>query len=191
MPQFRKGSSSFGEFVDNKEFSDVTLACADGQLVEVHKVILAGSGPQTTIHNSWFQLVGGFVFRPSWRKKVRAFGNLLNNLGFRRSGLNEKETQESKIRERCSPSPLSNNPTQDGSLLCNRKDEGGFSAEMQKWNPMFTQARVFAPQWGFVFPHPAQDLAFKGSGIYQIQLQWRGWSIKMMLTMMMPTMMWR
>ena len=118
MPQFRKGSSSFGEFVDNNEFSDDTLACDDGHLVEAHKVILAGSGPQTTIHTSWFQLVGGFVFRPSWRKKGRVFGNLLNNLGFRRLGLNEKETQESKIRERCSPSPLSNNPTQDGSLLC-------------------------------------------------------------------------
>ena len=26
-----------------KEFSDVTLACEDGQLVEAHKVILAGS----------------------------------------------------------------------------------------------------------------------------------------------------
>ena len=30
MPQFRKGSSSFG---DNKEFSDVTLACEDGQFL--------------------------------------------------------------------------------------------------------------------------------------------------------------
>ena len=59
MPQFRKGSSSFGEFVDNNEFSDVTLACEDGHLVEAHKVILAGSGPQTTIHTSWFQLGGG------------------------------------------------------------------------------------------------------------------------------------
>ena len=29
---------------DVKEFSDVTLACGDGQLVEAHKVILAGSG---------------------------------------------------------------------------------------------------------------------------------------------------
>ena len=56
MPQFRKGSSSLGEFVDNNEFSDDTLACDDGHLVEAHKVILAGSGPQTTIHTSWFQL---------------------------------------------------------------------------------------------------------------------------------------
>ena len=59
MPQFRKGSSSFGEFVDNNDFSDVALACEDGHLVEAHKVILAGSGPQTTIHTSWFQLGGG------------------------------------------------------------------------------------------------------------------------------------
>ena len=61
MPQFRQGSSSFGEFVDNNDFSDVTLACEDGHLVEAHKVILAGSGPQTTIHTSWFQL-GGLSF---------------------------------------------------------------------------------------------------------------------------------
>ena len=48
MPQFRKGSSFFG---DNKEFSDVTLACEEGQLVEAHKEILTGSCPQTTIHS--------------------------------------------------------------------------------------------------------------------------------------------
>ena len=28
-----------------------------------------------------------------------------------------------------------------------RDDEGGFSAEMQKGKPMFTQARVFAPRF--------------------------------------------
>ena len=32
------------------------MACEDGQLVEAHKVILAGSIPQTTIHTPWFQL---------------------------------------------------------------------------------------------------------------------------------------
>ena len=66
MPQFRKGSSSFG---DNKEFSDVTLAREDGQLVEAHNIILAGSSPQTTIHTpagffSFVQVVerkGGFL----------------------------------------------------------------------------------------------------------------------------------
>ena len=47
MPQFMKGSSSFGDFCGNKEFSDVTLACEDGQLVEAHKDILAGSQPST------------------------------------------------------------------------------------------------------------------------------------------------
>ena len=37
---------------DAKEFSDVTLACGDGQLVEAHKVILAGSG-HTSFGLSW------------------------------------------------------------------------------------------------------------------------------------------
>ena len=31
---------AFGSLRDNKDFSDVTLACADGQQVEAHKVIL-------------------------------------------------------------------------------------------------------------------------------------------------------
>ena len=48
---------------DAKEFSDVTLACEDGQLVEAHKVILAGSGHKRTIHILWFKL-GDFVFHP-------------------------------------------------------------------------------------------------------------------------------
>ena len=34
-------SSSFGELRDAKEFSDVTLACEDDELMEGHKVILA------------------------------------------------------------------------------------------------------------------------------------------------------
>ena len=69
-----KGSSSFGDFCGNKEFSDVTLACEDGQLVEAHEVILAGPGPKTTIHTPWFQL--GIFFPPSCRKKGRVFGVL-------------------------------------------------------------------------------------------------------------------
>ena len=36
---------TFGRFRDGKEFTDVTLACEDGQQVEAHKVILAASSP--------------------------------------------------------------------------------------------------------------------------------------------------
>ena len=43
-------NSSFGDLRDDNEFSDVTLAWEDGQQAEAHKVILAGSSPQTTIH---------------------------------------------------------------------------------------------------------------------------------------------
>ena len=38
-------SSSFGELRDDKDFTDVTLACGDGRQVEAHKVILAASSP--------------------------------------------------------------------------------------------------------------------------------------------------
>ena len=48
---------------DAKEFSDVTLACEDGHLVEAHEVIMAGFGHKRTIHILWFKL-GDFVFLP-------------------------------------------------------------------------------------------------------------------------------
>ena len=32
-------SSAFGDLRDDKDFTDVTLACEDGQQVEAHKVI--------------------------------------------------------------------------------------------------------------------------------------------------------
>ena len=38
-------NSAFGRLRDDKEFSDVTLACEDGQQLEAHKVILATSSP--------------------------------------------------------------------------------------------------------------------------------------------------
>ena len=38
-------SSAFGDLRQDKEFTDVTLACEDGQQVEAHKVILASSSP--------------------------------------------------------------------------------------------------------------------------------------------------
>ena len=38
-------SSAFGGFRNDKEFSDVTLACEDGTQVETHKVILVSCSP--------------------------------------------------------------------------------------------------------------------------------------------------
>ena len=38
-------SSSFGRLRDDKEFTDVTLACEDGQQIEAHKVTLEASSP--------------------------------------------------------------------------------------------------------------------------------------------------
>ena len=38
-------NSAFGSLRDDQDFSDVTLACEDGQQVEAHKVILAASSP--------------------------------------------------------------------------------------------------------------------------------------------------
>ena len=38
-------STAFGNLREDKEFTDVTLACEDGQQVKAHKVILAASSP--------------------------------------------------------------------------------------------------------------------------------------------------
>ena len=38
-------NSAFGKLRENKEFTDVTLVCEDGQQIEAHKVILASSSP--------------------------------------------------------------------------------------------------------------------------------------------------
>ena len=38
-------SSAFGDLRQDKEFTDVTLACEDGQQVEAHKVVLIASSP--------------------------------------------------------------------------------------------------------------------------------------------------
>ena len=38
-------SSAFGDLREDKDFTDVTLACEDGKQVEVHKVVLASSSP--------------------------------------------------------------------------------------------------------------------------------------------------
>ena len=38
-------NAKFGNLREDKDFADVTLACEDGQQVEAHKVILAGTSP--------------------------------------------------------------------------------------------------------------------------------------------------
>ena len=38
-------SSAFGDLKEDKDFTDVTLACEDGKQVEVHKIVLASSSP--------------------------------------------------------------------------------------------------------------------------------------------------
>ena len=38
-------TSAFVRLRDDKEFTDVTLACEDGQQMEAHKIILASSSP--------------------------------------------------------------------------------------------------------------------------------------------------
>ena len=43
---FKKNTiGALGRLREDKDFSDVTLACEDGQQVEAHKVILAVSSP--------------------------------------------------------------------------------------------------------------------------------------------------
>ena len=52
-------NSAFGRLRDDKELTDVTLACEDGQQMEAHKVILAASSPflekilQRNKHPQW------------------------------------------------------------------------------------------------------------------------------------------
>ena len=38
-------NTAFGSLRQDKDFTDVTLACGDGQQIEAHKVILAASSP--------------------------------------------------------------------------------------------------------------------------------------------------
>ena len=38
-------NSAFGDLKEDKEFTDVTLACEDGQQVEAHEVVLTASSP--------------------------------------------------------------------------------------------------------------------------------------------------
>ena len=43
----------------------MTLVGEGGQPVEAHKVVLAGSSTQTTIHAHWFELED-FIFHPEY-----------------------------------------------------------------------------------------------------------------------------
>ena len=91
-------SSSFGNLRDDKDFTDVTLACEDGQQVEAHKVILAASSP-------FFHEVLKKNKHPHplvFMRGVKLEG--LVNLVCSESGTQtfvESETIESEIEERC------------------------------------------------------------------------------------------
>ena len=50
--------SSLEEVRDDNKFSDATMAWEDGQLVEAHKVILAGCSPQTNTPTLLSDLTG-------------------------------------------------------------------------------------------------------------------------------------
>ena len=58
-------SSAFGVLRADKEFTDVTLACEDGQQVEAHKVVLLASSP---------------LGKTSIKKKTFSFGHCPNYL---------------------------------------------------------------------------------------------------------------
>ena len=46
MEQLQKDiSSTFGDLREDKKFTDVTMACEDGQQVKAHKVVLNASSP--------------------------------------------------------------------------------------------------------------------------------------------------
>ena len=46
LRDFRENvSSAFEDLREDKEFTDVTLACEDGQQVEAHRVVLIASSP--------------------------------------------------------------------------------------------------------------------------------------------------
>ena len=45
-------SYSFGKLRDNKEFTDLTRFCKDGQQMEAHKVILGSSSPFLLLSNT-------------------------------------------------------------------------------------------------------------------------------------------
>ena len=42
---FEDNTFGVGELREGKDFTDVTLACEDGQQVETHKVVLTSSSP--------------------------------------------------------------------------------------------------------------------------------------------------
>ena len=64
--------SAFGNLREDSEFSDVTLACEDGQQLEAHKVILNGSRPQTTTHTHLSELED-FIFHPKYFSSCEIF----------------------------------------------------------------------------------------------------------------------
>ena len=52
-------SSAFGSLREDRDFSDVTLACEDGQQVEAHRVILAASSLRWPRVGTWVKIKNG------------------------------------------------------------------------------------------------------------------------------------
>ena len=82
-------TSSFGKLRDNKEFTNVTLAFEDGQVMEAHKVILAASSPffdnllQKSKHTHPLIYLRGF--------KSKDFVSILDFVYFGEANVNEED----------------------------------------------------------------------------------------------------
>ena len=82
-------NSAFGKLRDDKEFTDVTLVCEDGQQMEAHKVILVSSSPffenilQKSKHSHPLICLRGF--------QSRDFSSILDFLYFRKANVYQND----------------------------------------------------------------------------------------------------
>merc|ERR1719342_1111340 len=82
-------NSAFGKLRDDREFTDVTLACEDGQKLEAHKVILAASSPffekilQTSKHPHPLIYLRGF--------QSKGFSSILDFLYFGEANIYQED----------------------------------------------------------------------------------------------------
>ena len=68
MEQLQKDiSSTFGDLREDKKFTDVTMACEDGQQVKAHKVVLIASSP---FFLNILRFIITFMRLPSSRRKL-------------------------------------------------------------------------------------------------------------------------
>ena len=90
--------SSLGDVTDDNDFTDVTLACDDGQQVEAHKVILADCSPQTNAPTLMFELNGSSSDDRKTQCALYQIENLVSP-PFRIATLVESGTIEGQIGE--------------------------------------------------------------------------------------------